>query len=137
MYIKRRSFVCVILAFFMLFSGMCLEYVQTDSSLRYMIENVSNTYKISRDTEIVKSEIYTTESLNSRTVSYIAHLRKSNTSGLKTMKNFMEQLQIHQNFKIVSNFYTASYILQLPELYSTIAVLNYIHNKDGKKKNYI
>lgn len=131
---KRKGIVCVIIAFFMLFSGMCLENVQTDSSFACAAARNITSYMTSQDMEIVKSEAYTTESINVRNTSYVQQRGNRSSQSRRVMKGSMEFLHINQESQIVSNFYTAADMVQLPELYSKTAVLNYIHNQDGKKR---
>ena len=124
----------MIIAFFMFFSGMCLENVQADSSLAYIVNNTAIAHNISQKTEIVKTEVYTTENLNIRNISYTSQFDNRNMSNRKVMKKVMKFLYIRKELQSISNFYTATDMIKLPELCSKMAVLRYIHNQDGKKK---
>lgn len=134
MYTRKKSIFCMIIAFFLFFSGMCLENVQADSSLAYIVNNTPIAHTISQETEIVKSEVYTTENLNIRNISYTSQLGNRNMSNRKVMKKSMECWHMRKELQSISNFYTTADVIQLPELCGKTVMLRYIHNQDGKKK---
>lgn len=129
---KNPIFYCMYLIIILML-GMCLEQPQTDSFLSFSEKNNAVSYIDSYDTENVKDESCTLEMLGI----------KNNTA---YAKNIGKKTNLHPDAKVSLDFAAGGAIssvlrkvrsevleVQLPKLRSCVAVVNYIHNQDGKK----
>ncbi len=131
---KYNAIICYILAVVMLLSGMCLENVEADSS--FALTQTAQTASMIRslDYEVLCNESCTIKMLGIRDTVYA--LNASRRTNYRTDIRVRASVILFcvdkytQNF---SSFHAAVNAIQFPELYSKTAVLNYIHNQDGKK----
>ena len=116
----------------MLFSGVCLEVTQTDFLLKYDVENHTTSKIAPVQEKIINSASCTAEMLGLRNATNIVRVAEQFPSRWEGNASlfFVCIYNLHQsrhNFLITVN------IPKFPELYPEAMVLNYIHNKDGKK----
>ena len=129
---RNRQLITYLLLICIFFSGMCLEETKADSYFGCTSENTGNFFSDSRNSQIINSESCTAEMLGLRGVSCVKNVRNSsyNRNELRTS---LFLTYVDENIHKFSNFHTAACTVQFPELYRKAAVLNYIHEKDGKK----
>lgn len=131
---KYNYLICYILAVFMLLSGMCLENTQADFSfaLTKTAQPTSTIGSLSK--EILCNESCTIEMLGIRSTSYALNAaRRTNYRTDIRVRASVILFCVDKFTQNFSNFHVAVNALQFPELYGKTAVLNYIHNQDGKK----
>lgn len=129
---KCKQILSIILIVFMFVSGMCYEDIQADSLSDCTSVDPTMLYIPALDAEICSNEICTTEMLGVRNISY------NNSTVCRTgckidIRGVLACLWEGIGTHIFSNFHFAVNTIQFPELYSKAALLNYIHNQDGKK----
>lgn len=129
---KNKNLLCLILAIAMIFSGMCSNSIKADSVLECLnLNNVTSTLDSSDDTSVppefryeeisgarivsnaIKSDRRSEEKTNHRTDSYLAN---------------SEILQ--QNFTSFFDYVACEISF---DFHSATIIINYIHQKDGKK----
>ncbi|MDE5908825.1 MAG: hypothetical protein K2H52_08845 [Lachnospiraceae bacterium] len=129
-----KHIVSFILALSMLFSGMCFENVKADSSLEYPSMQVQGTDAILHSAGISCEEACTTEMLCIRGISGIRQYVSRNTHARKDAKAVLEYLWEDSHLHFYSDFLTAAGSVLSFKSCPGAVVLNYIHNKDGKKR---
>ena len=132
MKIKYQKRICFILIICMLFSGMCLEINKTDLLLKYDVKSHTTSKITSVQEKIINSDSCTVEMLGLRNASGIIHVAKQ-FSGRWEANASLFFVCMDNLSQGMHNFFIAVNIPQFPELYPKAVVLNYIHNKDGKK----
>lgn len=123
-----------ILALSMLFSGMCFENVKADSSFVYPSMQEQKADVILHSAGISSEEACTTEMLGIRSISSIRQYVSRRVQSRKDAKVVVEFLYEDSQLYLCSGFFAAAGSVAFPKLCSGAVVLNYIHNKDGKKR---
>ncbi len=134
MHQKSGRRICFILVLFLLFSGMCLESVQVDSSFACTVVDNSISYLSSYEVTISETKVNAAELVGVRNPSYVEQLANRSICNRKTEKVSMEFLRIEEEIQSFSNLFAATNQVQLSKSYGRAAVINYIHNQDGKKR---
>ncbi len=129
-----KHIVSFILALSMLFSGMCFENVKADSSLVYPSMQEQKADVILHSADISSEEACTTEMLGIRGISSIRQYVGRRVQSRKDAKAVLEFSYENSQLHLYSGFYAAAGSIAFPKLCSGAVVLNYIHNKDGKKR---
>lgn len=123
-----------ILAFAMLLSGMCFECTKADSFLEYTFAQGPEAYIASGGAAISDEEICTTEMLGIRSVFNVRQFVNRNLCTRRNVRASLVLLGTDAGLHIYSNFFTSAGIVWCPRLCLQTVILNYIHNKDGKKR---
>ncbi len=130
--IRRERGICCILAILVLFSGMCLEYIKTDSLFASVKHMTSSSCISSYNGEETYCEYSTAEMSGVRNVAHV-------TNG---MRRYSERNVIRLSLLLilasiilpkVSNMQVAVETASAPETRYITALLHYIRNQDGKK----
>ena len=116
----------------MLFSGVCLEVTQTDFLLKYDVENHTTSKITSVQEKIINRDSCTIEMLGLRNATGIIRVAEQ-FSGRWEVNASLFLVSTHNLFQSLHNLCVTVNIPRFPELYPKAVVLNYIHNKDGKK----
>lgn len=127
-----KQWVYKMIALLILLAGMCVDEVRADSLFVYPQTAGTGGLRIMDEVLVeVGAEptelLCTCNSITSRQV--IAQI----TNIRKTVKLSMLFLCVAVFLLLLSNFYTAERIVEYPRLSVRTAVLNYIHDIDGKK----
>ena len=129
---RNKNFICFLLAIAMLLSGMYFDNTKLDSLFSYKnYSNVTSTLN-SSDSLLANPEVRTEEISGSRVVanSIKSERRSDEKNNSKTDLYLVFWETFPQNFTtffntIVSEFHNG--------IYSNAVIINYIHQKDGKK----
>ncbi len=129
---RYNKFICYILALLVLFSGMCLENIKTDSSFAFKTVKSNDSYVKNLDTEFINNESCSVEMLGVRNVSRLVRniRRVTYRTDVRSFSCLVCADILAQN---ISNYYAVVEQVDLPALFGKAAILNFIHNKDGKK----
>ncbi len=131
---KGKHIISFILALSMLLSGMCFEYTKADSFLEYASFNGAEASIEPCHTAISHGEICTSEMLGIRNVSNVRQFVNRSICTRRVVRASLELFGADDRLHLYSDFYTAAGSIQYPKLCLQAVVLNYIHNKDGKKR---
>lgn len=130
--LKNKQWICNLIALIILISGMCIDEVKADSVFLcpeiVAEESIGLTGEVLSEVDVEPTEILCTR--NSITSSQIA---AQITNSRRVIKLSMVFLCIAVFSLLLSNFYAAERAAEFPRLSTRTAVLNYIHNTDGKK----
>lgn len=127
---RKSSFVCLLLAFILLFSGMCSQIQRADSML-------SGSSSVSTQDEIQSIPVDSSY-IRTCTRPLISGMREALQS-LKIRQerpHFESNIQLHYGEAILHNllFYCAVFAVSVCSVRnSEAAILNFIHNQDGEK----
>lgn len=130
--LKYQKMIGFILVICMLFSGVCLEITKADSVSAYSVESHPVSQISSVQKKIINSDSCTIEMLGFRNASGVIGGAKQ-FSGNWEVNASLFLVYVDNLYQSMHNFSVAINIPQFPELYPKAVVLNYIHNKDGKK----
>ena len=129
---RNKQWICNFIAVVILLTGMCVDEVRADSvflcpqnTVAIGVETVDAVFA---DAEVEPMQLLC--ACNSVTSSQIA---AQLTNVRRTIKLSMVFLCVAVFSLLLSNFYTAERIVEIPHLSASTAVLMFIHNTDGKK----
>lgn len=129
---KNKQWICNLIALIILLTGMCVDEVKADSTFSCpqtaVITRLETADAVLTDVDVEPIELLCTR--DSITSSQIA---AQITNGRRTIKLSMIFLCVVVFSLLLSNFYAAERVPEFPRLSARTAVLNYIHNTDGKK----
>lgn len=127
---KNKKWICNFIALVILISGMWIDEVKTDSIFLY-----SKTKDTALETSAVLSDmdVESIEILCTRSAISSSQIAAQIVNSKKVIKLSMMFLCLAVFALLLSNFYTAERVAELPILCTQAAVLHYIHNADGKK----
>ena len=129
---KNKQWICNLIALVILLTGMCVDEVRADSIFSYpqttQVIGLGIIDEVLTDVDMEPTELLCTR--NSITSSQVA---AQITNIRRTVKLSMVFLCVAVFSLLLSNFYTAERVVEYPCLSVRTAVLNYIHNTDGKK----
>lgn len=129
---KSRELICLVMAFLVFFSGMCLEAIETDSFLMYNFIESNIFYVDTSETVVVEPKECAIENIGDQSLLYIQQGVKRYTHNHKIQRNSMK-ISRAEEVQLCSDFFSiASYVQPLNQDRKTM-VVNYIHNQDGKK----
>ena len=129
---RTKHIITYLLLICICLSGMCLKETKADSYFGCISENTGDLLMDSQNSQMLNSESCTVEMLGLRGASYVNGVRNSSYSR-NDLRTSLFLTYVDENIHTFSNFHTAACTVQFPELYGKAAVLNYIHEKDGKK----
>lgn len=132
MQIKYKKVISYFLITLMLFSGMFYENILEDSLFDYTTATHSIPYIGTYDNIITDAAICTTEMLGVRTISYVQQFANKSPQRI-ALKTAFHYLPIDYISQIFSNFFLTVRVVQFRDFYSQTVLVDYIHNKDGKK----
>lgn len=130
---KNKQLICYFIALFIFVSGMCFENLGANSlSLRATRESV---YTSLSERNISAMEARTEEIAgNNRTARIIGVQNQSTQQVRRTLRLFCSYLLGLVSVAIAQKIYMAEESVFLEKADCHTAVLNYIHNTDGKKR---
>lgn len=129
---KSKKFIGWIIAFLMLFSGMCLETIETDSFFACNFTESNIFYVGTAKAVVLEPEECAIENIGEKGLLYVQQDVKQYTQNRKIQRNSLKLLRAEE-VQLYSDFFsTAGYVQPLNQDRKT-AVINYIHNQDGKK----
>lgn len=120
------------IALLILLTGMCVDEVKADSIFSYpqtmAVIGLEMSDEVLTDVDVEPTELLCTRDsiTSSQIAAQITNIRK-------TIKLSLVLLCVAVFTLVLSNFYTVERIGEFPRLSGRTAVLNYIHNTDGKK----
>ena len=120
------------IALIILLIGMCVDEVKADSIFLYPQATVMTNSKVA-DAVITDVEMEPTQLLCMRNMVSGSQIALQVTNVRKTIKLSMVFLCVAVYSLLLSNFYTVERVVDYPRLSVRTAILNYIHNTDGKK----
>ena len=129
---RNSNFICCFLAALMLLFGMCLDITSTDSFLTYGADSSSEVTITSPEATFSSSVACTQQMLgqDERTTS-LSEAKRSNTSTSNRLSLSLHSVafnvQSHQPHLSTASIEVSN------ELPCNAVVINYIHQKDGKK----
>lgn len=129
---KNRHLITYLLLICIFYSGMCLEETKADSYFGCTSESTGNLYTDSQNSQIINRESCTTEMLGLRGASYVKNVKNS-SDNRNELRTSLFLAYVDEGIHRLSSFHAAACTVQFPELYRRAVVLNYIHEKDGKK----
>lgn len=116
----------------MLFSGMFCENILEDSFFGYTTVSHSEATIDAYNTTLSETTACTSEMLGVRSLSFVQQFANKSTQRV-AIRLVLDYMHIDCILHIFSNFFLTAHIVQFRELYSQTVLVNYIHNKDGKK----
>ena len=131
---KRRydKMICVIIALFVLLSGMCLEIPQADSLFARMEKSYDSTYICASKGTLSQYELSSRETTGIRSTAFISD--SSRKQDLRMTLRVSLILFLAEVFLLkLSNPQRAAETVCASETHFFTALLNYIHRQDGKK----
>lgn len=131
---KRRydKILCIITAWFILLSGMCLEVPQADSLFACIDNSSSTSYMSSPEGTLSQYELSSRETIGVRGTAFISSI--SRRPILRTTLRISLIMFWAEIFLLkTSNLQRAAETVCAPETHYFTALLNYIHRQDGKK----
>lgn len=140
---KKSSYLCITLAFILLFLGMCSQIKRADSVL-------ASFQQMASEAEFTDSQriVLETKSIDKAEIdsSYIGNCTNKLITGLRDtfqnirrgqgrigLKSQVEFLCMEEILQIFASFYIVIAAMCFGIQGSDIAILNYIHNQDGEK----
>ena len=131
--LKNKEWICKFIALFILISGMwvdeVVDIVKADSFfLCPKLEVSAERMEVLSDKDLTNTEILCTRSTISG-----GQIAAQILNNKRIIKLTMLFLCVAVFALLLSNFYTAERVAEIPILCTQTAVLNYIHNTDGKK----
>ena len=132
--LNKKQWICKFIALFIFLTGMCFEEVKADSAFVCTIIPETVSYVQAADTIDSDMEVYAAEALVARNTSATHQIVCPMTSGKRDGKLSVVLLYVTALWLLLSDFYAATYIAQIPERVCKTVVVNYIHNTDGKKR---
>lgn len=132
MQIKYKKVISYFLIALILFSGMFCENILEDSFFGYTTASHSEATIDSYNATLSETAACTSEMLGLRSFSFVQQF--ANKSMTKVVVRFAFNCMLIQCIlHIYSNFFLTAHIVQFQKLYGQTVLVNYIHNKDGKK----
>ena len=139
---KSRRWICKFIVLFLFISGMCFEEVKADSIFLYTMiasqaQNKAEVVAAQEDDKLAvyrEREFEVTEMIVARSTTNMQQLIASISSAKKSLKLSVAIIYVTAFGLLLSNSYVMAYVMQLPERVCKTIVVNYIHNKDGKKR---
>lgn len=133
---KKTNQICLFLACIMFISGMCFDIVKADSVFLNPSEYpVQQEFIETENPAVENNDACTEEMIGVKNTALIQQYAKKNThrkNDLRFLDVFLELLcTAIQREKLSITIYTQQFVVSPYEC----AVLEYIHNKDGKKRN--
>lgn len=131
---KRRydKILCIITAWFILLSGMCLEIPQADSLFACIDNNSSTSYISSPEGTLSQYKLSSRETTGVRDTAFISSI--SRRPVLRTALRFSLIMFWAERFLLrTSNLQRAVETVCAPKTHYFTALLYYIHRQDGKK----
>lgn len=116
----------------MLFSNVWIEKDKMDSLVNYASKTHTTSRICTVSEKLINSVSCTIEMLGLRNATCVVGVAKQfSDNGERRSSLLLEYVEnlFHNRYY----FYTTFHIPQFPEIYPKAVVLNYIHNKDGKK----
>lgn len=134
MQIKYKRIISYFLIALMLFSGMFYENIMEDSLFDRTTVTHSTPFISPSDNKLTDTTACTIEMLGVRTISYVQQFanKSSQKTAIKTAFDSPVPDYIWHN---LFNFFITVRVVQFRTLHSQTVLVNYIHNKDGKKYN--
>ena len=130
---RNQKIICLFLAVFILISGIGVRMVKADSIFVSSAVKENDSCISSIATFLVENELCATELIAVKSTSHVRQMAGKIPYGHKDVKASFHALCSDMVSGFFSIFFTAVHAVQFQELYSRQTVLNYIHNKDGKK----
>lgn len=131
---KRRydRMICIIIALFILVSGMCPEIPQADSHFACLDNSSGTSYISSPKGTLSQYELSSRETIGIRSTAFISD--SSRKQDLRMTLRVSLILFLAEAFLLkLSNPQRAAETVCAPETHFFTALLNYIHQQDGKK----
>ena len=122
----------MILAIFLLLSGICLENTKTDSHIMSSFAKQEVGLSASLDAEYTYVQSCTEELLGQETTSNIVDVVR-NINVRKDSKQSFVVLFVNPSVHSLFHFNTIEHTIVSPEKQCGDVILSYIHNQDGKK----
>lgn len=129
---KNKQWICNLIALVVLLTGMCVDEVMADSVFLCPQTAGSAIVELA-DAVITDVDMESTEILCTRNSITSGQIVAQITNTRRTIKLSMVFLCVAVFSMLLSNFYTAERIVEIPQLSARTAVLKFIHNADGKK----
>lgn len=129
---KNKQWICNLIALIILLTGMCMDEVKADSIFARPQTAVLVNLETA-DAVLTGVDVEPTELLCTRNAITSSQIVAQITNGRRTIKLSMIFLCVAVFSLLLSNFYATERIPEFPRLSARTAVLNYIHNTDGKK----
>ena len=132
MHIKYKKVLSYLLITLMLFSGMLYETILEDSIFDYTTVTHSSPYIGTYGNVITDATVCTTEMLGVRTTSYVQQFAARSQQRI-AVKAAFDYLPVDHISQIFSKFFLTVHIVQFRDFCRQAVLVDYIHNKDGKK----
>ena len=129
---KKR--ICLILAFLMLFTGMCLENRRAHSLFVSPVIPKTDSSVYADALLRAESDVCTAEMLGVRNYSYIWETAGKSALRYKDMKVSLYALCVWSCLQAFFCFFVAAYAVYSSASDDVSEVVQYIHNADGKKR---
>lgn len=129
---RNKRWICNFIALIILIAGMCVDEVRVDSSFMHPqiggVTNGETMDAVFTDVDMDSRQLLCTGKTisGSQIVAQIVNVKR-------TIKLSMVFLCVAVFSLLLSNFYTAEREVEYPRLRVQTAVLEFIHNTDGKK----
>ena len=131
--LKKKQWICNLIALFILLMGMCFDEVKADSVFLCPQAAAIAVGLETADAVISDVDIEPVQLLCARNSVTSSQIAAQITSIRRTIKLSMLLLCAAVFSLLLSNFYTVERIVEFLRLSGRAAVLSYIHNTDGKK----
>lgn len=129
---RNKQWIFNFIAMLILLTGMCVDEVKADSL--FVSPQVTGIVELEVMDEVLSDVgVEPTELLCMRNSITGSQVVAQITNVRRTVKLSMIFLYVAVFLLLLSNFYTAERVKEYPCLSEQTAVLNYIHNTDGKK----
>lgn len=129
---KNKQWICNFIALIILLTGMCVDEVKADSVFLCPQSIVAVGTEMV-DVVFTDVDVETAQLLCVRDSITSSQIAAQITNVRRTIRLSMIFLCVAVFSLLLSNFYTAERIVEIPHLSACTAVLKFIHNTDGKK----
>ena len=133
--LKKKQILCLILALFVFFTGVCFEQIEADSLFSFTLETEPSSYVGTYEVTILKAELCTAKMLGIHDHSYLGKDTNKTVHGRKNIGKTLEFYCTNIGSTSFSNFYATVNAVFHKKLHHNFVILTYIHNADGKKRN--
>lgn len=131
---KYNRLYCIIIAMFILISGICLDHPKADSFLVYADHVFTASLDSSSGRELSRYELTSAETLGVRDAAFVAgSMRRLSVRGMHRNRIAILIWATGVFCLKLSNLCTAVETVGAPETQYTAALLKYIREQDGKK----
>ncbi len=130
--LQNKQWIFNFIALLILLTGMCVDEVRADSIFVYPQSAVVISSDMKEEV-LTDVDVESTVFICSRSAFSDNQIAMHITTARRTIKLSMVFLCVAAFSFLLSNFYAVERIVEFPRLSERTAVLNYIHNTDGKK----